>query len=129
MEFIATDLICKSHDSLPGIGSDGLATSNADVLDGLEVHLLSNCGKCGCVTGLIGTEARRSSLRCASCRAHLGWIPGTAERFLQKIVERFGRPTKPIEVRHNRNAELSPPPSGAAADDNHDIIAPGKVGE
>jgi hypothetical protein len=102
---------------------------NAGVLDGLEVRLPSSCGKCGCVTALIGTEAKRSSLRCASCRAHLGWVSQTTEGFLRKIVECFGRPTKPIEIHQNRNAELSPTPSGAAADDSHDVIAPDKVGK
>jgi hypothetical protein len=129
MEFIAPDIVCKSPDSRPGIGSDGPVTSNAGVLDGLEVRLPSSCSKCGCVTALIGAEAKRSSLRCASCRAHLGWVSETAERFLRKAVERFGRPTKPIEVHHNRDTELSPPPSGAAADDSHEIIAPEKLGK
>jgi hypothetical protein len=89
----------------------------------------ASCSKCGCLAALIGTEAKRSSLRCASCRAHLGWVSQSAQRFLQRVVERFGRPTKPIEIHQNNNTELSPPPSGAAADDSSEIIASEKTGK
>jgi hypothetical protein len=128
MQFIASDTVCnprnaQSSSTFYGAGAD------ARFLDGLEVRLPSNCGKCGCVTASLGTEAARSSVRCASCRAHLGWVSQTAERFLRKVVERFGRPTKPIEIHHSRNAELSPSSPGAAADGSNDTIAPEKLGK
>ena len=102
-----------THCALPALTGVTASTSDLDLLNGLEVRMPSSCSKCGCVTALIQTEANRRSLRCASCRAHLGWVSSLTERFLQKIVERFGRPTKPIQVHHNSLIELSPPPSGA----------------
>ena len=99
-------------------GSVAAPSAQLDLLNGLEVRMPSSCSKCGCVTASIQTEAKRRSLRCASCRAHLGWVSPLTERFLEKIVECFGHPTKPIQVRHNPLTELSPPPSGAEADDN-----------
>jgi hypothetical protein len=128
MQFIASGTVCNPRDTQRGSTVYG-AGADARFLDGLEVRMPTSCIKCGCVTARIGTEAQRSSLRCASCRAHLGWVSQTTECFLREVVERLGRPTKPIEVRQNRNTELSPPASGAAADDSHDIIAPGKVSE
>ena len=114
------DNICKPCDALCATGAAGVtaSTSDLDPLNGLEVRMPSSCSKCGCVTASIQKEAKRRSLRCASCRAHLGWVSSLTERFLEKIVECFGRPTKPIQVRHNPLTELSPPPSGAEADDN-----------
>jgi hypothetical protein len=126
MEFIAPDIVFKPRESQAATASDGPAVSNVGLLDGLEVRMAVSCRKCGCITALIGTETRRLSLRCTSCRAHLGWVSQNAERFLREIAGRFGRPTKPIEIHRNRNIELSPPPSGAAADGSHDIIAPEK---
>ena len=113
MEFIASDIVCKPCDMQRATGVDGVVAGSAGLLDGLEVRMPASCSKCGCVTALIGTEAKRSSLRCASCRAHLGWVSFLTERFLQKVVECFGRPTKLIEIHRNRLIELSPPPSGA----------------
>jgi hypothetical protein len=123
MEFIASDAVCKPGDIRHATDVDGVATGSAGLLDGLEVRMPAMCSKCSCVTALIGTGAKRSSLRCASCRAHLGWVSQTAERFLRKIVGRFGRPTKPIEIHHSRITELSSSPSGAATDDSPDVIA------
>ena len=97
------------------------------LLNGLEVRRCSSCSKCGCTTALISSEKSRLSLRCASCRAHREWVSDATERFMQTIVERFGRPTKPIEIHRKKLIELSPPPSGPAANDNQDIIAPEKA--
>ena len=90
------------------------------------MRLPASCSKCDCVIALISRENNGHSLRCTCCGAPLGWVSDAAERFLQKFVELFGRPTKPIEIHHNGKTELSPPPSGAVADDSHDIIAPEK---
>ena len=111
-----SDNVCKHHDASLASGVDRAValTNQLDLLSGLEVRMPSSCSKCGCVTALIQTEASQLSLRCASCRAHLGWISSLTESFLQKIVERFGLPTKPIQVHHNSLIELSPPTSGAS---------------
>src|SRR5262249_45528470 len=106
---------------------DTSAEQIGTLLSGLEVRMPSNCGKCGCAIALIFSENNHSSLRCASCVAHLGWVSHATERFLHTLVECFGRPTKPIEIHRKRLAELSPPPSGVAADDNQNIIAPEKA--
>jgi hypothetical protein len=129
MEFIASNIVCKPHDMQRAVGADGVATDSAGPLDGLEVRMPASCGKCGCVIALIQTETNRRSLRCAFCGTPLGRVSDAAERFLLKLVQLFGRPTKPIEIHRNRNPELSPPPSGAVADDSHGIIAPEKAGK
>jgi hypothetical protein len=120
--------VCKPFDASPTSGVDRAAalTSRLDLLKGLEVHMPSSCSKCGCVTALIHAEANRSSLRCTSCRAHLGSVSSLTERFLEKIVECFGRPTKPIQVRQNPLTELSPAPSGAGTTTTSLITAPEK---
>ncbi len=79
-------MFASHHDASRATGVDGaVALANElDLLNGLEVRMPSSCSKCGCVTALIQTEAKRLSLRCASCRAHLGWVSSLTERFLQK---------------------------------------------
>lgn len=125
MDLWRSDKVCKPDDALRATGIDGVAApaGDLDLLNGLEVRMPSACSKCGCVTAHIQTEAKRRSLRCASCRTHLGWVSYAAERFLQKVVERFGRPTKVIEIHSNRPIELSPPPSGAGTTTSS-ILAP-----
>jgi hypothetical protein len=69
-------------------------------IEGLRVKLPRQC-KCGCrmfVTGP-GKATHAASLLCASCSRHSGWLSGESARFLQKIVETFGKPTEAIEVR------------------------------
>jgi hypothetical protein len=123
------DNVCKPSGASPASGVDRSVrlTSRLDLLSGLEVRMPSSCSKCGCVTALIQTEAKLRSLRCASCRSHLGSVSSLTERFLQKTVERFGRPTKPIQVPHNTLIELSPPPSGAGTTTTTSLIAPEKA--
>jgi hypothetical protein len=110
-----SDNVCKRFDRLDATGSDRVAVPalSLDLLNALEVRMPSSCSNCGCVAALLQAEANRRSLRCASCRAHLGWVSNTAERFLQKIAERFGRPAKPIQIHRKSLIQLSPPPSGA----------------
>jgi hypothetical protein len=109
-----------------GARAAGAAAARISGLNELQVRLPASCSKCSCVIALISRENNGHSLRCASCGAPLGRVSNAAERFLQKFVELFGRPTKPVEIHHNSKTELSLPPSGAAADDSHDIIAPEK---
>jgi hypothetical protein len=111
-------VVFKACDTSGRPGADAAVPRISAPLTGIEARTLSSCSKYDCITALISSENNRLSLRWASCRAHLGWLSGATERFLLTIVERFGRPAKPIEIHHNRHMELSPPSSGAEADAN-----------
>jgi hypothetical protein len=113
---VSPSVVFKARDTS---GRPGAVPRNSPPLTGIEARILSSCSKYDCVTALISNENNRLSLRWASCRAHLGWwLSDATERFLPTIVERFGRPAKPIEIHHYRQMELSPPSSGAEADAN-----------
>jgi len=70
------------------------------VLSGLVVNMprACNCGSSVMKAGP-GRGAHLASLRCAACGRHCGWISTPVANFLLDIIARFGRPTKPIEVR------------------------------
>jgi hypothetical protein len=70
-----------------------------DALFGLQVRLPDTC-RCGLMLALIegGRGPHRAGLRCA-CGRHRGWVSVASYRFLTEIVDRFGRPAEPIEIR------------------------------
>jgi hypothetical protein len=72
----------------------------ADPLIGLTVQLPRQC-RCGSELSHIGPGSgpHRASLHCARCGHHNGRLPQEAARFLTDVIERFGRPIKPICVR------------------------------
>lgn len=84
-----------------GARAAGAAPARISGLNELQVRLPASCSKCSCVIALISRENNGHSLRCACCGAPLGCVSNAAERFLQKFVELFGRPTKPIEIHHH----------------------------
>jgi hypothetical protein len=69
-------------------------------IEGLRVRLQRAC-RCGSnllVTGS-GKGTHAASLTCANCSRHAGWLSSESVAFLHGVIERFGRPTHPIEVR------------------------------
>jgi hypothetical protein len=48
-----------------------------------------------------GKGPHGAELRCAGCGRHRGWLPRQATEFLNAIVNRFGNPAEPIELRDN----------------------------
>jgi hypothetical protein len=73
---------------------------SASILSGLTVHLPRACT---CGSAYMRTGAAKgphlASLRCTNCGRHCGWISTRVANLLLEIIGRFGRPTKPIEVR------------------------------
>jgi hypothetical protein len=67
---------------------------------GLVVRPSQPC-RCGCELAVIGegNGPHIASLHCAECDTHRGWVSHTAHKFLTEIVNRFGRPTEPINIR------------------------------
>jgi hypothetical protein len=46
-----------------------------------------------------GSGPHRSSLHCARCGRHCGWLSCESAKFLSDIITHFGRPTEPVRVR------------------------------
>jgi hypothetical protein len=42
-----------------------------------------------------------AGLRCIECNQHAGWLSRGAFTFIEMTIEKFGRPTEPITVRHS----------------------------
>ena len=77
---------------------------------GLFVILPKQCGNCGSDHAIVGSSRgpHHASVFCDCCGSHRGWLSGTTYRFLSDVIENFGRPNEPIEIRRNQS-----PPSGA----------------
>jgi hypothetical protein len=74
-----------------------------DLLVGLSVQLPNTC-LCGSTIATIkaGNGLHPADLRCV-CGRHRGWLSANTYEFLVRVVDRFGRPTVPIEIRHSAN--------------------------
>jgi hypothetical protein len=74
---------------------------------GLTVILPSLCRNCGYDTAIIGSSAgpHYARLNCAGCECHRGWLSGETFNFLSDVIDNFGRPTEPVEVRRNQSAQ------------------------
>jgi hypothetical protein len=86
------------------------STSPSSSPIGLSVILPRQCSNCGSDSAIVGSSRgpHHASLLCECCCGHRGWLSGTTYRFFSGVIENFGRPTEPIEIRHNQS-----PPSGA----------------
>jgi hypothetical protein len=60
------------------------------------------CGECIAITGS-SCGPHHASLTCSRCGFHRGWLSGEAFRFLSDVIDRFGRPTEPVVIRHNQS--------------------------
>jgi hypothetical protein len=72
---------------------------------GLSVILPKPCGNCGSAAAVVESSRgpHHASLLCDRCGGHRGWLSGTTYRFLSGVIENFGRPSEPIEIRHNQS--------------------------
>jgi hypothetical protein len=86
------------------------STSPSSSPIGLSVILPKPCGNCGADAAVIGSSrgSHYASLLCDCCGGHRGWLRGATFKILSDVVENFGRPNEPIEIRQNQS-----PPSGA----------------
>jgi hypothetical protein len=71
-----------------------------DPLHGLAVQLPDTCS-CGSRASIIGAGRGRhsASLFCSRCGSYRGLVPLQIHAFLSEIVNKFGRPAAPIEIR------------------------------
>jgi hypothetical protein len=81
---------------------------DVDLAD-LKVCVARGCRQCShdiLITGP-GKEPHRASLTCVRCGRHCGWLSAESAAFISEIIEHFGRPTEPIEVRKGGGNRLS----------------------
>jgi hypothetical protein len=73
---------------------------------GLCVIMPKPCRNCGSDAAVIGSSRgpHHARLNCECCDSHRGWLSGTAYKFLSDVIENCGRPTEPIEIRHNQSS-------------------------
>jgi hypothetical protein len=76
---------------------------------GLSVLLPKPCSNCGSDSTIIGSSAgpHYGRLNCECCGSHRGWLSGSTYKFLSDVIENFGRPNKPIEIRHNQSVPIA----------------------
>jgi hypothetical protein len=93
---------------------DLFKTAAQDVLLGLPVQLPDDTCRCGAMAASIeaGCGPHHAGLRCA-CGLHRGWVSGVTHKFLTETVKRFGRPTKPIQIREPKTRMAAPPGADA----------------
>jgi hypothetical protein len=80
------------------------STAPSTGIVGLAVKMLHRpCRTCGCTDFIIGSSAAMhcARLTCAGCDAFGGWMSQGAFTFTRMTIEKFGRPTEPIIVRHS----------------------------
>jgi hypothetical protein len=67
----------------------------------IRVKLGRRCA-CGadtlCVVGA-PSKTHAALLACPHCNRNAGWLSKDAASFITSVIEKFGRPTEPIEVR------------------------------
>jgi hypothetical protein len=70
---------------------------------GLKVVMPGSCPKCSNLLAIIGPGTSKgphaTSLTCARCSRHCGWLAKQETDFINKIINTFGRPTAPIVLR------------------------------
>jgi hypothetical protein len=84
---------------------------------GLAVILPRQCNNCSADTAIIGSSAgpHHARLNCTCCGAHCGWLSGATFNFLSDVIENFGRPIEPIEIRHNQSVPTTDATAQAVA--------------
>jgi hypothetical protein len=73
---------------------------NADPFVGIEINLPRHC-QCGHDMLRLGPGRgpHRASLQCARCGRHCGSLSQIVAKFLSGVIEHFGRPIAPVQVR------------------------------
>ena len=85
--------------------SDSFAecTPSIDLLVGLYVQLPNTCLCCSTIATIKpGNGLHPADLRCI-CGRHRGWLSVTTYEWLVQVVDRFGRPSAPIDIRISAN--------------------------
>jgi len=83
--------------------SSEIKTASSTSIIGLTVCMADRpCRHCGSKDFILGSSAgpHHARLSCAGCDRHAGWISGETRRFIDSIIDHFGRPDEPILVRH-----------------------------
>jgi hypothetical protein len=93
-----------------------IATTTSSPI-GLSIILPKQCSNCGSDSAVVGSSRgpHHASLLCNCCGGHRGSLSGTTYRFLSGVIENFGRPSEPIEIRHNQSV----PTTDATAQAGH----------
>jgi hypothetical protein len=84
------------------------STVSSTSVIGLEVKVPWQPCRCGAVTATIGSSAgpHHASLHCARCDNFRGWLCAESYRFINAVIDEFGRPDQPITVKL-RNSRIS----------------------
>jgi hypothetical protein len=93
------------------------APAKSGSLLGMIVRLPATC-RCDSIFAAIeaGRDPHHAELRCG-CGLHRGRISGASYRFLTEVIDRFGPPTSPIEIR--ALARMAAPSGAGAAWQSH----------
>jgi hypothetical protein len=83
---------------------------DADPLIGIEVNVPRHC-ECGQDILRIGPGhgPYRASLQCPRCGRDCGCLSHIVAKFLSEVVEHFGRPSAPVQVRVPQTKKSTPP--------------------
>jgi hypothetical protein len=98
-KFIESDAPARKPEQLDLFGITPPSTS----IVGLIVTMAERpCRHCGSNAFILGSSCgpHHGRLGCAGCDRHSGWISGETRRFIDSIIDHFGRPDEPIIVRH-----------------------------
>jgi len=89
--------------SLDMFGSMIVTPSSSPI--GLCVILPKPCCNCNSDTAVIGSSAdpHHARLNCNCCGGHRGWLGAATFKFLSNVIDNFGRPSQPIEIRQNQS--------------------------
>lgn len=81
-----------------------IATSSSSPVS-LAIILRRICCNCGHERATIGSSAgpHAARLNCCGCGDHRGWLSAATFKFLCDVIDNFGRPIEPIEIRQNQS--------------------------
>jgi len=95
--------------SQPGLFDSSAITVPSTSILGLSVITPTPCHACRSIFAVVGSSngPHYGHYRCASCDAFLNWMRGETHRFLCDVIDNFGRPAEPIEIRHLHEFQLA----------------------
>ncbi len=90
------DFVLSTTNALPG-QLEMFATTPSTSIRGLMIEIPRVC-QCGSRESIIGSSGgpHLARLTCAACGRHAGWLPNRASKFLERILDKFGRPDRAI---------------------------------
>jgi hypothetical protein len=68
---------------------------------GLRVSLPGACPRCNSTGAIIGSGSgpHIAKVVCDQCLSYRQWLPGETFKFIEDLIDEFGRPLEPIVVR------------------------------